>query len=84
MIVQLTPITPKWKWVCDRCGKEIYSKEDGYIEKQPFIAFHCDLNNARTPNAIAGEVCKECYIEFITFAENFFDEVNKTESEGKE
>jgi hypothetical protein len=79
MIVQLTP---KWKWICDRCGKEIYPNEDGWIEKQPFVAFHSDLRNNRTPNAIAGEICKRCYIEFITFAENFFDEVNKTESEG--
>lgn len=75
MIVQLSP---KWKFVCDRCGKEIFPKEDGYMEGEnayEIAASITYLDFVSVPTKI--QVCRECRDDFRTFWENFRDSANK-------
>lgn len=30
----IVAITPKWKFVCERCGKEKFPKDDGYMDTE--------------------------------------------------
>ena len=76
-------LTPRWKFVCDRCGKELYPSEDGYISNIHEVAF-IEMNpRNRTFNNPSKEVCEDCFNDFLELANNFFDEVNKVESEDK-
>jgi hypothetical protein len=72
MIVKLTP---EFKFVCDRCGREQFPNKEGYIEASHRVEF----NEKETfrPMVKKGEVCTECANEFWEFANNFFDEANK-------
>jgi hypothetical protein len=78
-------LSPRWKFVCDRCGKEIFPNEDNCINMDEMneIAF-LDSTDMRviSKKINQGEICKECYNDFVELANNFFDDVNKTESEG--
>ena len=71
MIEQLTP---KYKFICDRCGKEEYVKNDIPEREVGFVAAD-DI--FKVPIRINGQVCYKCFKEFCEIAENFFDEVNK-------
>lgn len=75
MIVKLTP---EYKFVCDRCGKEQFpnEKEKAEIHEVRFEEFS-DGRNLKS----AGCVCHSCYLDFWQIASNFFDEVNKERSE---
>lgn len=74
-------ITPKYKFVCDRCGKEEFlDNEDEYIE-YPTVTFSKQTSIVQMPIKTEGEVCEDCLAEFWELAENFFDEVNKERSE---
>jgi hypothetical protein len=70
MIEQLTPA---YRFVCDRCGKEQFSKEGVLLIMYP-ITFSDDCGKVKS-----GDVCRDCYKDFCDLAENFFDEVNKNE-----
>jgi hypothetical protein len=75
MIVQLTP---KYKFVCDRCGREQFPDKENCVEVHD-VAF-CHELITRT-NKKSGQVCKECYDEFWELAENFFAEENKEKND---
>ena len=76
-------LTPKYKFVCDRCGKEEFlAEEDEYIE-YPTVTFQKYTSIVKMPSKKEGQVCADCLTEFWELAENFFDEVNK-ESEDTE
>ncbi len=78
MIVRLTP---EYKFVCDRCGKEKFPNEEGCIEPPHNVKFCEDtIANRKFKN---GEVCTECANEFWEFANNFFDEANKETEDTK-
>lgn len=71
MIKQLTP---KYKFICDRCGKEKYRDNDEPDFEVAFI----DLKGIpEVPLRIKGQVCYWCYKDFYEIAGNFFSEVNK-------
>ena len=71
MIEQLTP---KYKFICDRCGKETYF--DGEVQK--FVVEFLNIESPLlTPIRIKGEVCYRCCKDFYELAGNFFNEVNK-------
>lgn len=78
MIIKLAP---KYKFVCDRCGREKIPKDDGYMDAEDAceiaVAISSLMQN-RLPKKI--QVCRECRYDFETFWENFQDSVNK---EGK-
>ena len=71
MIKQLTP---KYLFICDRCGREEY-KEDDVPEFQ--VDFVERSSVFELPTRTKGEVCYNCYKDFCEIAENFFNEVNK-------
>ena len=71
MIEQLTP---KYKFICDRCGKERYV-EDNIPEFE--VAFVSQKGLSLAPIAVKGQVCYWCYKDFFEIAGNFFDKVNK-------
>ena len=71
MIVRLTP---KYKFVCDRCGKEEYTESD---EPKFEVAFIDVQGLFKTPTRVRGQVCYRCYKDFYEIAGNFFDKVNK-------
>ena len=75
MIVQLTP---KYKFICDRCGKEKYVENDMPEFEVAFVGIK-DL--FVTPTKIKGQVCYNCMKDFYELAGNFFDEVNKRSEE---
>ena len=80
MIIQLSP---KYKFVCERCGKEIFPKDDGYLEAGNTYAIAVSIHfrsEDRVPVPVRIEVCKDCRDDFETFWDNFRDVVNK---EGK-
>ena len=70
MIVELTP---KYKFICDRCGKEEYVKNNIPEQEVIFLA----LSGAYDAVRMKGQVCYKCFKEFCEIAGNFFDEVNK-------
>lgn len=75
------PLMPRFKYVCDRCGKEVaIDTLDVPLWKVAFVS-HRDI--AKLPNKKEGEVCPECFDEFEELTQNFFSEVNK-ESEDTE
>lgn len=71
MIEQLTP---KYKFICDRCGKEKYL-ENNMPEFE--VAFVDMKGITEVPMRIKGQVCYRCYKDFYELAGNFFNEVNK-------
>ena len=73
MIVMLSP---RFKFVCERCGKEIFSDNEGRIPMQHQVSFRAHTDY-RSHTDRTGEVCDECLKEFLEYAENFFDETNK-------
>lgn len=80
MIVKLTPT---YKFVCDRCGKEVLSDDDGFLRVERFLVkFHAQTSAVRyhITHESQREVCKDCHKDFIDLAENFFDESNKQEA----
>lgn len=67
-------LTPKYKFTCDRCGKEIYF--DGEVKN--FVVEFLNIESSLfVPTRIKGEVCYQCCKDFYELAGNFFDEVNK-------
>lgn len=78
MIVELTP---RIKFVCDRCGKEEYPDKDGILKKPHDIIFN-EFNAFKILKK-EGQVCESCANEFWEYANNFFDEVNKEGSENE-
>ena len=76
MIVKLTPDI---KFVCDRCGREEYPDENGYMEIPRTVMFVEERFPSRNKNK-EGQICKICNDEFWELANNFFDEVNKNET----
>lgn len=76
MIVKLTP---DYKFVCDRCGKEKYPDENHEIVAPHEVRFVEDCFIRQ--KSIDGQVCQNCFDEFWELANNFFDEVNKERSE---
>ena len=75
MIVKLTPT---YKFVCDRCGKE-YLPDDEEIVEMHDVRFE-EYSSGRILKT-TGSVCHSCYLDFWQIASNFFDEVNKERSE---
>ena len=71
MIVELTP---RYKFICDRCGKEEYVKSETPEYKIIFTGFDGIF---KLLIKIEGQVCYRCYKDFCEIAGNFFDEVNK-------
>lgn len=73
-------IAPKYKFVCERCGKEKLPNDDGYMDTENAceiavsISFLID-SQLKMPEKI--QVCRECLDDFETFWENFRDSVNK-------
>jgi hypothetical protein len=74
MIVKLTP---DYKFVCDRCGREQLPDEDHCVETYDVAFAHEMMIRVKKKG---GQICKECYDEFWEFAENFFAEENKEEN----
>ena len=79
MVIRLTP---EYKFVCDRCGKEwdVASTEDGNSTEIHTVEF----GEKRVPfrgKFKEGEICRACATEFWELANNFFDEVNKERRE---
>lgn len=75
MIVKLTP---DYKFVCDRCGKEQFLDEKERVEIHD-VQFKESFDGRILKSA--GSVCHSCYLDFLQIAENFFDEVNKERRE---
>jgi hypothetical protein len=76
----IIPIAPKYKFVCDRCGKEKFLNDDGYmdIENACEIAVAISFSiEGELPMPKRIQVCRECRDDFETFWENFRDSVNK-------
>lgn len=76
MIEQLTP---KYKFTCDRCGKETYF--DGEVQKFVVEFLNIEFPLLLAPTRIKGEVCYHCCKDFYELAGNFFNEVNKEREE---
>ena len=64
----------RYKFTCDRCGKE-QIVEGEYNRPLHDVSFLGALLFKR--QELKGEVCDDCYKDFLELAENFFDEVNK-------
>ena len=77
MIVQLSP---RYKFVCERCGKEQFPDKYNEIHGTHEIVFtERGLSRIRRTE---GEVCEDCYNDFWEVADNFFHEVNREERNG--
>lgn len=75
MIIQLSP---KYKFVCERCGREKFPKDDGYMDAEDACEIAVAISfliEDQLPKKI--QVCRECRDEFETFWDNFRDVVNK-------
>ena len=73
-------IAPKYKFVCDRCGKEKFPNDDGYTDTKNACEIAVEISplsdsQLKMPKRI--QVCRECCDDFETFWENFRDSVNK-------
>lgn len=69
-------ITPIYKFVCDRCGKQVLVHEN---ERDPQ---HCiSFTEASIFKTVRkeGQVCDACLKDFLELADNFFNEVNKND-----
>lgn len=66
-------ITPRAKFICDRCGtSELLTEDSAYkIHEVKFID-DCMFKTYKQ-----GQICKDCYSDFIEIADLFFDDVNK-------
>ena len=73
MIVRLSP---EYKFVCERCGKEIFSDENGCIEGVCGVSFK-EQDYIKDRDIKKGQICEECFAEFCEIANNFFDDVNR-------
>lgn len=71
-------LTPKYRFVCDRCGKEQFCYSEEIVRFK--VLFIC-RKAIFEYDKIEGEVCQECYKDFLEIAHNFFDEANKERSE---
>lgn len=76
----IIPIAPKYKFICDRCGKEKFPKDDGYMDAESVFEIGVAISfsigyELPTPKRI--QVCRECRDDFENFWENFQDSVNK-------
>lgn len=76
MIVQLTP---EYKFVCDRCGREQLLDEENCVETYD-VSFAHEMMMTRVKSK-KGQICKECYEDFWELAENFFAEENKEKND---
>lgn len=74
MIVRLSP---KYKFVCDRCGKELFPDSEDRIFGIHSAEFLISAGPLIEKKVSSGDICEECHKEFIEIAENFFNEVNK-------
>ena len=63
--------------ICDRCGKEEFL-DDVWLDA-PKIEFVSKESVYKCATRKRGEVCADCYKDFLELAENFFDEVNKND-----
>jgi hypothetical protein len=76
----IIPIAPKYKFVCDRCGKEKFPKDDGYMDAENAceiaVAISFSIGN-QLPMPKRIQVCRECRDDFENFLENFQDSANK-------
>ncbi len=80
MIIQLSP---KYKFVCERCGKEKFPNDYGYMDTEDVSEIAVAISykeEDKLPIPKRIQVCRECRDDFETFWENFRDSVNK---EGK-
>ena len=77
MIVQLTP---KYKFICDRCGKEEYIEDNTPKFEVAFVDMRGMI---KSPVTIKGHVCYNCCKDFYEIAGNFFDSVNKKSEDEK-
>ena len=75
-------LTPEYKFVCDRCGKEEFLDEEDVFIEYPTVTFSKQTSIIQMPIKMEGQVCADCLTEFWELAENFFDEVNKEGREG--
>lgn len=66
------------EYICDRCGKTLYSRPNGEMRGIYEVKF---LDSLRVVKM--GDVCESCFNDFIDLASNFFDEVNREKSEDK-
>lgn len=73
-------IAPKYKFVCDRCGKEKFPNDDGYMDIENISEIAVTISypkEIKFPMPERIHVCRECRDDFETFWENFCDSVNK-------
>jgi hypothetical protein len=73
MIVKLSAV---YKFVCDRCGKEMFPDENGCIEGVCEVTFTA-RGQIKDIDIKKGQICEECFAEFCEIANNFFDDVNR-------
>lgn len=76
----IIPITPKYKFVCERCGKEKLPKDDGYVDIENVCEIAVSFSfliDSELPMLERIQVCRECLDDFEAFWENFRDSVNK-------
>lgn len=67
-------ITPSYKFICDRCGKEVIVNIGDTDPKHDVIFKH---TRSMKIFRREGQICEDCAKEFQELAENFFSEVNK-------
>lgn len=74
----VTRLTQKYEVSCDRCGKTEFCDEFSHSNMgYNTVQFSTELRIISK-----GDVCDDCYKDFLEIAENFFDKVNR-ENEGK-
>lgn len=75
----ITQLTPSFKFICDRCGKEEFTDEYGEGVKIYDVAFtdKTNITLRQIKDITQGQVCGKCYTDFTELANLFFDEVNK-------
>lgn len=76
----IVAIAPKYKFVCDRCGKEKFPNDDGYMDTKNACEIAVSISFSITdqlPMPKRIQVCRECLDDFEVFWENFRDSVNK-------
>lgn len=74
----VTRLTQKYKITCDRCGKtEICDEFSNTNMGYNIVQFGTELRTVAK-----GEVCDDCYEDFLEIAKNFFDEVNRVNEDG--
>ena len=71
-------LTQKYEVSCDRCEKTEFCDE----LSQPNMDYNMVKFGTDVRVVAEGDVCDDCYKDFLEIAENFFDKVNR-ENEGK-